>query len=1057
MRKLLSLIAMLLVSVTMLMAQNKTITGHVISAEDGEPVIGATVIIPGTNTGTVTDIDGKFSLSVPAGTKELTFSYVGLTSKTVAAKDKMSVTLESDDKVLEDVVVTAMGIKRSSKALGYSAIQVKAEDLTEVRSSDVISGLAGKMAGVQVNAATAPGASNSVVIRGFSSLGGNNQPLYIVDGVPLNNSASYSNDGLNAGYDFGNGANAVNPDDVASMTVLKGAAATALYGSRAANGIVMITTKSGSKQTKGIGVTYNGGLQWENILRAPQLQNRFGMGWYGDKTDDENGSWGPAFDGSILKYGSIYNNSQLIKSYVPMKNNIRDFFDNGFMYSNSVSLDGASNDGNTTFFTSFSQISEDGIVPSNSDSYRKYTFSTRASHKVKDLTVSASLNYAYNKNNFVNTGQKESSMYNAVMQTPRDISIAEYKDLSDPFHTPGYYYTPYGITNPYWVVENYKNQMEGERFYGKFQLDYDFLKYFRATYRFGYDQSTNHREAGSPNLAALFGDTYLGQNGASTFEGVTGSVSQQTTRRREINQDFMVTYDQQFQDDYRVNAIVGFNGNERQVSYLYGAVSNLTIPTWYNLGNSAEIPTVEQYLSKRRLYGVYAQAEFAWKEMLFVTATARNDWSSTLPQGQNSFFYPGITASWVFTELLSDNLKDIISFGKARLAWGKTGNDADPYMTRSVYVQGSASSSGWGSSAFPFQKVGVNAYSKGNTLGSENLSPEMTTEIEAGLNVAFLNNRINIDASYYDRTTDKQIMTLSMDPASGYSAMNTNLGEINNHGVELLVNLVPVRTKDLEWSLSLNWTKNWNKVVDLPDELGGEYNIYGLSGGTGMYAIEGREIGVFKAYTSQKDENGNIIVDNQGLPLITDDLVEIGSCNNKYQMGFGTKLSWKGISFAADFDFRYGGLMYSRTADILYFTGNAIQTAYNDRNPYIVPNSVTVDGEENTVALDPTNIYNYWNNGGDQMDANFLVDKTYLKLRTVSLGWQLPRTWLAKTFLTDVKLSVFGNNLWMWTPESNTFIDPELTSFGNDLQGQYGEWSANPSCRRFGFNLSVKF
>ncbi|MBQ6053791.1 MAG: SusC/RagA family TonB-linked outer membrane protein [Prevotella sp.] len=1037
------------------LAQTK-ITGTVLSQEDGQPIIGAAVKVDGTNTGMLTDVNGKFSLTLPEGKKSLTISYLGYEAKTVTAKNGMRVFLKADATALEEVVVTAMGIKRSAKALGYSATSLDGEEIAEVRTNDIMSGLAGKVAGVQISTTSSdPGASNSVIIRGVSSLNGSNQPLYVIDGVPMSNSSTYSSNGLNNGYDFGNGANAVNPDDVENMTILKGAAATALYGSRAANGVILITTKSGKKQA-GVGVEYNGGIQWESVLRLPQFQNDFGMGWYGNKTDDENGSWGPKFDGSMLRYGSIYDYSQKMKSYVAMKDNMKDFFDTGMRYNNSVSFSNATDA--TTYYVSLSQIHDDGIIPTNADSYTKYTFTANGSQKVKDVTISTALNYAYQKNSFVTTGQGGSSMYNAIMQTPRDISIAEMKDLSDPFNTPGYYYTPYGITNPYWVLNNYEHKQESERFYGKLQLDYDFLKYFKATYRFGLDTETRHRNQGEPNLESMFKDTYNAD--ASTIAGATGQVTQQTTRQREINQDFFVTFDMPV-SDFNINAVAGFNGNERSYSYLYGHVENLTIPTFFDLSNSSERPEVSQYTQKRRLYGIYGQAELAWKNMAYLTLTARNDWSSTLPKENRSFFYPGVTASFLFSELFKDDLKKIINFGKVRAAWGKTGNDANVYMTQSVYAQASSSSSGWASSAFPFQKTGTNAYTAGNTLGSLNLSPEMTTEFELGLNMGFLQNRIVVDFSYYDRKSDKQIFSLNMDPASGYTAMNTNLGKIGNKGIEALITLVPVRTKDFEWAITWNYTKNKNKVISLPEELGGEVNIYGFSGGTGLYAIEGEEMGIFKCYRTKTDGEGHIVVNNKGIPLQTDDIEKVGSMNYKYQMGIGNTFRYKGVSLGIDFDIRKGGLLFSRTADISYFTGNAIQTAYNDRNPFIVPNSVQSDGNggyvENTTPLDPTQIYNFWNNGGFLSDESFLVDKSYVKLRSVVLSWELPKKWLSGTPLQGVKVSFFGNNLFLWTPSSNTFIDPELTSFGNDLEGNFGEYSANPSSRKFGFNVNVKF
>ena len=1049
------LLACLFLFVGMAMAQTK-VTGTVVSQENGEPVIGAAVKILGTNQGTVTDVNGKFTISVPAG-KKLRVSFVGLETVDVSASNGMKIVLKQDAKTLDEVVVTAMGIKRSAKALGYSATAVDGDKIAAARTNDVMSSLAGKVAGVSISSTSSdPGASNAVIIRGVSSLSGNNQPLYVIDGVPLTNASVSSGDQLNNGYDFGNGANAVNPDDVESMTILKGAAATALYGSRAASGVILITTKSGKKQKKGIGIEYNGGLQMESVLRLPQMQNEFGMGWYGEKTDTENGSWGPAFDGSTLKYGNVYENSQNLKSYLPIENNVKDFFDTGLRYNNSVSFNGATDQSN--FFVSLSQIHDDGIIPTDADSYTKYTFSGRASHKIKNVTLSASMNYAYQKNSFVSTGQKAGSMYNCIMQTPRDISIAEMKDLSNPFNTPGYYYTPYGVTNPYYILNNYQNEYEQERFYGKFQLDWDIFKDLKFTYRFGLDTTTGHHDSGEPNLSALYAGT---PNWEDALKSLTGEVYQRTERRREIDQNLMLNYSHKFFDKLDVNATLGLNGNERRYKYFSADVTNLTIPTYFNLTNSSEKPTVAQYESLRRLIGVYGQVEFGYDDWAYITLTARNDWSSTLPKGNRSFFYPGITGSFIFTKFLNPDLKKYITFGKARIAWGKTGNDAAPYMTNSVFAQGSASTSGWGSSSFPFSKGNYNAYSVGNTLGSNNLSPEMTTEIEFGLNMAFFENRFSFDVSYYNRNTDKQIFSLEMDPASGYTAQNMNLGKIRNRGIEAMVSVTPVRTRDFEWTLTWNYTRNRSKVISLPEELGGESLIWGLSGGTGLYAIVGEELGVFKAYTAEHDPDGNVIVDASGLPKKSTEQTIVGSMNSKYQMGIGNTISYKGVSLSFDFDFRKGGVMYSRTKDINYFVGNAIQTAYNDRNPWIIPNSVVDNGDgtysENTVALTPTNIYNYWNNGDTGYDSSFLVDKSYIKLRQVVLAWDLPKAWLANTFLTGVKVSLYGNNLLMWTPSGNTFMDPESSSFGNDLEGNFGEWSTNPSSRKYGFNVSLKF
>jgi len=1049
--------------ITMSAWANKTVNGKVVSASDNEPLIGATVQAVGSSQGTSTDLDGQFTVTVNDNVTQLRISCVGYKTQIVAVSSFVTVALEEDNTTLDEVVVTAMGIKREAKALGVSATPIKGDVIAQARTNDIMSSLAGKVAGVQIGETSSdPGTSKSVIIRGVSSLSGSNQPLYVVDGVPLNNSATYSSDGLNSGYDFGNGASAVNPNDVESMTILKGAAATALYGSRAGAGVILITTKKGTKQSRGVGIEYNGGLQWESVMRLPQMQNNFGMGWYGDHTEIENGSWGPAFDGSEQLYGWVYNHSQNLKSYLPIKNNVKDFFSTGFRYSNSISFNGATD--KSTYFVSLSQINDDGIIPEDADTYTKYTVSARGSHREGNFTFSTSLNYAFQRNHFVTTGQKTGSMYNSIMQTPRDISIVEMKDLDNPFNTPGYYYTPYGVTNPYYIINNYQNEYEQERFYGNLQLDYNFLKYFTATYRFGLDTNTGHHNFGSPNMAALY---YGTPNYDDALKDLTGEVSQSITRRREIDQNFMLTYDQQILEDWHVNAQLGFNGNERSYKYLGSSVTNLTIPMWYNLSNSAEIPSTSQSEWKRRFLAVFGSAEFAWRNMVYLTLQGRNDWSSTLPENNRSYFYPGVSLSFLFSELLKPEQRNIITFGKFRVAWGRTGNDAGVYMTNSVFAQAAAATSGFGNgSSFPFTKVGVNAYSMGNVLGSQNLSPEMTTEFELGLNMAFLQNRFSFDAAYYDRNTDKQIFSLNMDPATGYTAQNMNLGKIRNRGIELLVSVTPVKIGDFQWDINWNYTKNWSKVIKLPDELGGIATIYGLSGGTSLYAIEGEPLGVFKAYVPQMTEDGKIICDGEGQPLVNPEQQIVGSMNYKYLMGFGTTLSWKGVSLTANLDVRHGGMLYSRTKDITYFTGNAIQTAFNNRNPFIVPNSVQLIGEddngnpiygENTTPLDETGIFTYWDAGGSELDRAFLVDKSYVKLRSVILSWQMPTKWFSKCFITGVNLSVFGNNLFLWTPKSNTFIDPETSTFGNDLEGNYGEFSANPSSRKFGFNVQVKF
>lgn len=1043
-------------------AQVKTVTGRVTSATDGEPLIGVSVSIPGTTVGVNTDADGRFSLSrIPASAKQVRFSFIGMETQTLAIKGVMNVALKSSDHVLNGAVVTALGIKRSEKSLGYAASSVKAKDITEVRSADVVSALQGKMPGVTINNTSGdPGASTSVIVRGYSSLAGSNQPLFVIDGVPMVNNSSTSTDELNHNYDFGNGANAINPDDVEEMTVLKGAAATALYGSRAANGVIMITTKKGKKREKGIGVTYNGGIQFANVARLPEMQNMYGQGASGEHVQIENGSWGPRFDGLERVWGNVYDNSQRVKSYKAIKNNIRDFFETGVTFNNSVAFDGATD--KSDFYVALSNINNNGVYPTRSDAYNKYTFTSNGSYKVNNkLTFSSSLSYSYQKNNFVSTGQRLNPIF-SLYNVPRDISITGQKDLSNPFNNPGYYYTPYNATNPYYILKNYLDNATTDKLWGKFQADYNIFDFLKFTYRVGLDYTNNKQRDGIPNMSALWtGTPNWEQN--SDIGSQTGWVYTSDNRWTEIDQDFMLNFSKPINEDFNLNAVLGLNTNDVKRTFASQENTGLDLPTWFNTSNSGKTPTIVDAQYHKRLIGLYGQVEGSWKDMVYLTLTGRNDWSSTLPKDNRSYFYPGVTASFVFTELLPKDLKDIISFGKVRAAWGKTGNDASWYMTNTVYAQAAANASGWGTTSFPLS--GVNAFSLSNVMGNDQLKPEMTTEMEFGLNMAFLRNRLSFDFSFYNRNTNNQTLSMSLDNATGFGSRNVNIGKIRNTGVEFQISGTPIKTRDWQWDLTWNIAHNKSKVVSLSEEIGDEVAIFGFTGGTSLYAIKGKPLGVYKDQKLERDPEGHIVVSaSTGLPVKEDKYTICGDMNHKYTMGIGTTLRYKDFALTANMEIRQGGKMYTRTKGTTFFTGIAKQTIYNDRNPFIVPNSVnkvtaadgTVSYVENTTAMDYSYIQSYWADQYD-CDASNLISRSFVKLRDVVLTWNVPAKWIDKTFLTGASVSFFGRNLLMWTPSSNTFVDPESSSFGNDLAGQFGEYGANPSTRTYGFNIKLSF
>jgi len=1048
-------------------AAQTQVTGTVLSQEDGQPIIGAAVRIEGIKVGMLTDVNGRFSLTMPKGKTQITISYLGYETKTVTAKNGMRVFMKADAHSLDEVVVTAMGMNRQQKTLGYSAQQLDSEELTLGKMTDVTSALAGKVAGVQISTtSTDPGQANSVIIRGISSINGNNQPLYVVDGVPLQQT-TFS--GTQKGQDeFANavgGISSINPNDIESMTVLKGAAATALYGSRAANGVIMITTKGGKKHgDKNMQISYDGSVQWRQVSHLPKFQNDFGQGWNGQQTFIENGSWGPEFDGSTQVYGPIWNHQQLIHKYEAQEDNIKDFFDTGISTNHSVALNGVSNDNKMTYYLSYSYTSDNGIIPGDKDTYKRNTIAYRGSYEANEwLKLSSSVNLSNSKTNTVGTYQG-TSMIDGILEFPRDISLVDRQDLDSPFATPEAWYTPYGITNPYWAIENNYNHNDAKQVFGKIQADIKPLKQLTLTYRFGFDYTDYDHKLGVPEIAlddALINEDY---GYAPSKMNQSGYVSAQYLRKYELNHDFLANWQDKYLDDkLDVNLMAGVNMSERYATYTRNQTDGLTFGTgFWQLSNGSTKTEIMENQSKRRSVGLFADLTLGWDEMVYLDITARNDWSSTLPLEKNSYFYPGATLSWIFTKLIPQN--DYLTFGKVRVAYGKTGNDAGVYQVYPRYVQ--AYSNGYYASdltKFPFN--GINAFQAASTAGSNDLKPEMTTEFEVGINLAFFNNRINIDASYYNRNTDDQIFTLPVDPSTGFSFMVTNFGKVNNKGFELLVNTVPVQTKDFRWELGFNFSKNKNKVVSMPESLeGGMVNINGFSAGDDavyMRAVEGLPMGELFTYLPQYTDDGKLIVGESGQPLLTDEVKDTGkNVNPDWTGGVTTSLSAYGFTLSASLDIRKGGYMFSRTKNLMQFTGNGEATTYNERRPFVIPNSVYADGTENTtpIYLNNSSYQDYFNNYGAGEGGEFyLMDRSFVKMRNLTLAYTLPKSIVSKIYLSDVTLSLFANNLFTWTHKSNRYIDPETSSYGNDLEGLFGELYSNPACRNFGFNVGVKF
>lgn len=812
-------------------------------------------------------------------------------------------------------------------------------------------------------------------------------------------------------------------------------------------------------------------MQTRLVSYLPEFQNEFGQGWNGMQTYIENGSWGPALDGSMQVYGPIWNHQQLIHEYSAKKDNVKDFFEPGLSQSHTISLNGLSNDNKMSYYISYSYTGDDGIMPSDHDKYERNTIAFRSSYDATNwLKVSSSVNFARTSTDAVGTYQG-TSVIDGLYEMPRDISIVDMKDTSSPFNQPEAYFTPYGITNPYWSLENNYNHTAAKQIYGKVQLDIKPIKDLTLTYRMGFDYTDYDVKWGYPQIElddALIDEDY---GYAPSNMNQDGYVYASYRRSYELNHDFLANYARKFLNEkLDLNVNVGVNMNERYATSMSGQTDNLTFHTgFWNLSNGATKSTLAESQSKRRLVGLFGDVTIGWDDMVYLDLTARNDWSSTLPIDNNSFFYPGATLSWIFTKLIPEN--NVLSFGKLRLAYGKTGNDASPYLTGVTY--GQAYASGYYTTTTEFPMNGTNAFMASATKGSSTLKPEMTSEFEAGVNMQFFKGRFGFDVSYYNRTTSDQIFTLPVDPSTGFYYMVTNFGKVRNQGVELVVNTVPVQTKDFRWELDFNFAKNNNKVLSLPESLeGGKVSIYSFSAGSDavyMYAEEGKPLGQFYTYLPQYTADGRPIVDANGQPVLGTAVEDTGkNMNNDWTGGVTTALTYKGFSLSAALDIRKGGYMFSRTKNLMQFTGNGAVTTYNSRRPFIIPNSVVSDGNggyvENTTPLYLTNssYQTYFNDYGygDGGEA-YLLDRSFVKLRNISLTWNVPQKWVKAMSLSGLSVTAFCNNVFTWTASDNRYVDPESTtvsqaSYG-DLATQFGELYTNPSCRIFGCNLSVKF
>ncbi|TRX01090.1 SusC/RagA family TonB-linked outer membrane protein [Flavobacterium gawalongense] len=1047
-------------------AQERAVSG-VVSDNAGLPLPGVSVLVKGTKSGTQTDFDGKFSIKATSS-QVLIFSYIGMkTQEVMASSSTVNVKLKDDSVQLEGVVVTALGIKKQKRSLGYATANVGAKELTEVPNVNVFESLSGKVAGVDITAPAQVGASSKVIIRGYNSLS-NSSPLYVVDGTPINNSSNGSSSNTRS-FDAGNGVSDLDPNNIESMSILKGAAASALYGSRAANGVILITTKSAKNKSK-ISVEFLTSSDFSEVARVPHLQNDFGQGWNGkswsswagspNNASNENGSWGPAFNGEVRPWGAILNNAQQIKPYIALENNIQDFYEIGNTFTNSVRLSGGGE--NSNFSLNFSDVNSDGIIPSGADSYNRQTLGINSGITSEKLSAKISFNYIKKDQNAVNTGQgadagEGNTLTQEMLQIPRDVSVVDLEDYkNNPYNNNSNYFSPY-TNNPYWSIYENATKIDGNRFFGNVNLGYKINEKFSLNYQAGGDYRTEKIKSYGAVVSFEPGSAQANA-GANA---VVGGVTEQTNENTEFDTNLNLNYNTALSEDFNLNALLGFNSNERKGSSLTGQITNLDIPNFYELSNSSIKPAVLQNDFMRKSFGAYASLETSYKNQLFLTLTGRNDWTSTLPKGANSYFYPSVSVSGIVFDTPE-------YFLKLRAGYAEIGNDTGSYQTESALTQGFGALGNQvaGSAAILLPIGGVNGYEYASNLGNSALKPERTSELEFGFESNLFSKRVNIDASIYNKTTTDLLFRRPVATSTGFTTQTTNLLDVTNKGIELVLNVIPVKTNNFQWDFTTTFTKNNSEVTDV---VGNVDKIQLASNyGVSFNAQVGQPLGVFSTFVPKTNDLGQYIIDGAtGYYKVTDDEQIVGDSQRDFIMGFKNKLSYKNLALSFGIDWKQGGEMYSYTKRLSHFTGNGIETTYNDRNPFIIPNSVVevVDAggnvtgyAENTTSVSLENVTDFYNTGNNPGVEQFhVIDKTFVRLRDISLTYNVPSSIIKKMGLTNAAFSVFGKNLALWTPDENPYIDPELSTFGDGLLSEQGEFGANPSQRSYGASLKLTF
>ncbi len=1019
--------------------QNAKVTGVVEDALG--PVAGASVVIKGTTNGTMTDMDGNFTLDGVKKGDIIQISFLGYATQDIpyTGQASVSVHLEEDTQKLDEVVVTALGMKRDKKALGYAMQELKGDDLLSSREPNLANSLSGKVSGLQiVRSSNGVGGSSKIVLRGNSLLSGSNQPLIVVDGTPMDNFTGGVDDVWgNSGTDMGNGLSDINPEDIESMTVLKGASAAALYGSRAGNGVILITTKSGRKN-EGLGITVNAGITTESIFLKPDMQNSFGQGSVGVYDNQSRLSWGPKAEGQTV--------TDWLGNQVPLRtyDNIDAFFRTGTSFNEGVSFQ--QNINGTSVFTSINRSDDAGITPESRLNKTNITLrATTFLDKAEKWKVDAKVNYInMNAHNRPIQGVNPSNAFNTIYNLPRSLNVAQFKQSVDEEGNMIWWDASKNPQeNPYWVTKYRQNNDTRNRLLGNVSLKYSPTNWFDIELRGGTDYYTTTKNekvyaGGNTSPRGLYNE------GSETFY--------------ENNYSFLATARKDNLLD-RLGGFVTFGGNlmMQQRTKMNASAGELLVPNLFSLNNGVNKPTVTSELIRRKMNSLYGSLQLNWDGYLFLDVTARNDWSSTMSKANRSYFYPSVSLSGVISDMLpkiGGSMPEWFTFAKVRASYAEVGNDLDPYQLYNNYTVGK-------------DENGNTTATPGQTLFDPSVRSELIKSWEAGFDVRFLQNRLGLDFAWYKTNATRQLLNLPLDPFAGYSSRKVNAGNIQNEGLEISLNGAIFQSHDpqgFNWNATAQFSLNRNKIIDLYPGVT-LYDIKTLDA-IQIVAAQGSYYGDIYGQTflrvTDKDSPhyGKVIVGEDGLPLISTEKSKVGNQSPDWMLGLTNNFSYKGFNLSFLIDFRIGGDIYSATASNLFVRGNAAGTVVNgERQDFVVPNTVVQkDGGyvDNNV---PVTHQNYWerigSTGNYGLPEVFTYDATNIRLRNITLGYTFNKNMLKKTPFQRLNLSATCNNVWM-IHYNLPGIDPESVSATNTNATGF-ENGAAPTSRSFTFNVTVGF